>query len=177
MDHHDLQKVEALIKSYADFPKKGINFKDIHPILTNHEARDTVLKHLANRYKDKNINVIVGLESRGYYYGMLLSHELKLPFVPFRKAGKLPGPVHTIDYGLEYGKDAMQVQKSAIKKGDRVLILDDLLATGGTAAAACQLVTMCEAEIVEVSFLIELLELNGRSKAPKGVEYYALFKY
>jgi len=176
-ENNDLEKVKSLIKCHTDFPKKGILFRDLHPVMADHEAREIVVKHLVDRYKDKKINVIVGLESRGYYFGILLASALHIPFVPFRKAGKLPGEVIGFEYGLEYGKDKMEVQKSTIKKGDRIIIVDDLLATGGTANAACNLAQQCGGEIVEVSFMIELLELKGRSKAPKDVAYYSMFTY
>jgi len=170
-----LEKVKSFIKIYRDFPKKGIQFQDIHPLLADHEGREIVLQHLLNRYKDKGIQVVTGMESRGYYFGIPLAFALKVPFVPLRKPKKLPGELSGIDYGLEYGTDRLEIQTSMIK-ADKVLIVDDLLATGGTAAAACELIKICGGEVVECCFIIELMELNGRNKAPKDVPYYSVLQ-
>lgn len=123
------------------------------------------------------MDCIVGLESRGYYFGILLANSLNLPFVPLRKAGKLPGKCQSISYGLEYGNATIEVQENIIKKGWKVLVVDDLMATGGTASAACQLLNIIGAKVVEVHVCIELTELNGKSKIPSDIPLYSLFTY
>jgi len=180
-EDHALQKVvkkmKEVVTTYPNFPKQGITFKDVHPIMSDHETRELILQYLVSRYKDKGLNSVVGLESRGYYFGIPLAFALKIPFIPFRKAGKLPGEVESIEYGLEYkDKEKMEVQKGQIKRGDKVVILDDVLVTGGTAAAAVQMAHQCGAEVLEVSLLIEFTALEGRKKAPQGVNYFALWK-
>jgi len=172
-----IEKVKALITQYDGFPKPGVTFRDIHPVMLNPEARELIVNHLVKKYSSKGVTAIAGMESRGYYIGIPLAFAMKLPFVPLRKPKKLPGELHSVEYSLEYGTDKLEVQKSSLKKGDRVVIVDDLLATGGTASAACQLVTKCGADIVECSFLIELKDLKGISKAPKGVSYYSMLQY
>jgi len=171
------EKIKALITQYDNFPKPGVSFRDIHPLMLNHEARELVVNHLVEKYKSKGVTAIAGMESRGYYIGIPLACAMKLPFVPLRKPKKLPGELHSVEYSLEYGTDKLEVQKSSLKKGDLVVIVDDLLATGGTANAACQLVTKCGADILECTFLIELKDLKGISKAPKGVSYYSMLQY
>jgi len=146
--------------------------------MMNHHVRQIVLDALVERYKDKNLTAIVGLESRGYYFGIPLAIALMLPFIPVRKAGKLPGPVEGISYGLEYKEqEKIEIQKELIKKGDRVVILDDVLVTGGTAAAGCDLVKKCGADIVEVSLLIELVSFGGRNKIPKDIPVFSIVQY
>eukprot|EP01116_Phalansterium_solitarium_P020552 TRINITY_DN6107_c0_g1_i1.p1 TRINITY_DN6107_c0_g1~~TRINITY_DN6107_c0_g1_i1.p1 ORF type:complete len:177 (+),score=26.04 TRINITY_DN6107_c0_g1_i1:57-587(+) len=172
-----MDRVYAAIATYPNFPKEGITFKDIHPVISDPELRKIVVKELVSRYSDKGIDIVVGLETRGYYFGIPLAFELGVPFVPFRKAGKLPGDVASVEYGLEYGKDKIQCQRGALKPGSRVLIVDDLMATGGTAAAACDLARQCGASVFEVHVLVELTKLNGRSKAPPGVPYHSFFTF
>lgn len=121
------------------------------------------------------LDAIVGLESRGYYFGIPLADALGLPFVPLRKAGKLPGQCQSVSYGLEYGKATIEVQEGVIQKGWKVLVVDDLMATGGTAAGACELIEKLGAVAVEVHVLVELSELNGRTKLPQSVPLYSLF--
>lgn len=123
------------------------------------------------------IDVIVGIESRGYYFGLLVAHLLEIPFVPIRKAGKLPGVTVGLEYGLEYGKDKIEIQIDSIKEGDRVAVIDDLMATGGTMSAACELLQNIKAEIVECHCLIELVGLKGREKLPKDVNFYSLIQF
>lgn len=173
---YSLEHVRTLIPSYNDFPKKGVVFYDIHPIMQNAEARTFLVNQLAERYKDEKVDIIVGLESRGYYLGILLAQKMSLPFVPLRKAGKLPGEVISHKYNLEYGNDAIEVQKSAVPSGSRVVIVDDLLATGGTAVAAITLVNKCGGIIVEFHVHIELVALKGQEKLPNDVKFYSFFQ-
>jgi len=171
-----LDEAKALITAHADFPSKGIVFRDIHPIMSNAQARKTVLDALEARYKDKNVAVVVGLEARGYYFGIPLADRLKARFVPFRKPGKLPGPTQSVEYKKEYGTDTIYVQDNTIHAGENVLIIDDLLATGGTAAAAVELVKKFNAKTLEVHCLIELADLKGKDKiAP--VPFHSFYQF
>jgi adenine phosphoribosyltransferase len=158
------QWIEEYIATVPDFPKPGIQFKCYPDLLKNPEAFHRVIKTFADRYRDYNLNAIVGLDSRGFIFGTALAYEMNLPFVMVRKAGKLPRKVEKIDYELEYGKNSFEIEVDSIRPGDRVLIMDDLLATGGTAAAASTLVERLGGEVVEVACLIELIGLHGREK-------------
>lgn len=157
-------KIENYIRDIQDFPKKGILFKDITPLLNNVEARQECLSILINSLKGQKIDKVVGAESRGFFFGMLLAQELKAGFIPVRKPKKLPFDIISASYELEYGTDSLEMHTDAIQKGDRVLIHDDVLATGGTAKAVCELVEKLGGEIVQCNFLMELTFLNGREK-------------
>lgn len=126
---------------------------------------------------EQQINAIVGLESRGYYFGVLLAHELGLPFVPIRKAKKLPGVVIGLSYGLEYGSDTIEIQQGSIQEGWKVVVIDDLMATGGTMNAACQLLLKVNANIHECHCIVELVDLKGKEKLPEGVAFHSLLQY
>ena len=152
------------IREVPDFPKAGIKFKDITPLLNNPEARTECLNLLMNGLKDLKIDKVVGIESRGFLFGMLLAQELNVGFVPVRKANKLPYKTISASYALEYGTDTLEIHTDAIQKGEKVLIHDDVLATGGTAKAVGDLVELLGGEIVQFSFLIEMKSLNGRNK-------------
>jgi adenine phosphoribosyltransferase len=158
------QWIEEYISTVPDFPKVGIQFKWYAELLKNPEAFHKVIKAFAARYQTVNLDAIVGLDSRGFIFGTALAYEMNLPFVMVRKAGKLPRKVEKIDYVLEYGSTSFEIEVDSLKKGDRVLIMDDLLATGGTAEAASILVERLGAEVVEVACLIELEGLHGREK-------------
>jgi adenine phosphoribosyltransferase len=173
----DLDFVKSLIPEYPDFPKKGVVFRDIHPIMQNYEARQYLENLLYERYKDLNVDIVVGLESRGYYFGIPLANRLGKPFVPLRKKGKLPGDLISFSYDTEYSTDTIEVQKSSIPAGSRVIIIDDLLATGGTAWAAVTLMRSCGAEVVELHCQMELIELGGRYKLPQDVKFYTFFQF
>ena len=156
--------IKTLIRDVPNFPKPGINFKDITPLLKSPEALDHILGVWAKRYDDKKIDVIVAMESRGFIFGAALANSIKVGFVPVRKPGKLPWKTFSETYDLEYGQDTLQIHQDALKVGDRVVILDDVLATGGTAAAAIRLVEKVGGKVVEASFLMELEFLKGRQK-------------
>ncbi len=150
------------IRTIPDFPKPGIQFKDITTLLADKEALKLTTQTLTQPFLEKKIDVVVGLESRGFLFGTNIAELLEASFVPVRKPGKLPSEVITENYALEYGTDSVEMHVDAIKKGDRVLIHDDLIATGGTAAAATRLVERLGGEVVGYSFIIELGFLNGR---------------
>jgi len=176
-EDQELKKaVGNCFKEYLDFPSKGVLFRDIHPLMENAPVRKSYLDFLVNRYKGK-ADIVVGLECRGFYFGIPLAFELGLPFVPLRKAGKLPGEVVSVSYGKEYGKDEIQVQKAALPHGKRVVILDDLLATGGTAAAACELVKKCGVIVVEFHCTVELKAMGGRKRLPPDVPFYSFLEF
>jgi adenine phosphoribosyltransferase len=157
----DLKKY---IRSIRDFPIKGIMFRDITTLLKDPAAVKETLNQLLAFSKEQKINKVVGIESRGFIFGAMLANELKAGFVPVRKPGKLPAEKESQTYQLEYGLDKIEIHKDAINKGDKVLIHDDLLATGGTAEAAFKLIERLGGEVVQISFIIELAFLNGREK-------------
>jgi len=157
----DLKKY---IRSIKDFPIKGIMFRDITTLLKEPEAIKATLSQLLLNIQGKKIDKVVGIESRGFIFGALLAKELGVGFIPVRKPGKLPAETVTQTYQLEYGNDSIQIHKDAISKGDKVLLHDDLLATGGTAEASCSLIEKLGGEIVQISFIIELTFLKGREK-------------
>ena len=156
--------LKAMIRSVPDFPKKGIVFRDITTLLKDAAAfRESCVK-LYEHYKGKHIDIVAGIESRGFIFGAVVAFLLGKGFVPFRKPGKLPAASVSQTYALEYGTDKIEVHKDAIKKGDRVLIIDDLIATGGTVKAACQLVEKLGGKVAGCAFVVELPELGGRKK-------------
>lgn len=152
------------IRDIQDFPKEGVVFKDITPLLANPKAVKECMALLINTLKDKKIDKVVGVESRGFFFATLLAYELGAGFVPVRKPKKLPYETISATYELEYGSDKLEIHTDAIKPGDRILIHDDVLATGGTAKAVCELVEKLGGEIVQCNFLMELSFLNGRNK-------------
>lgn len=152
------------IRDIQDFPKKGIFFKDITPLLSSPEGTKECLALLINSLKGKKIDKVVGVESRGFFFATLLAHELNVGFVPVRKPKKLPYKTISASYQLEYGTDTLEIHIDSIQKGDKVLIHDDVLASGGTAKAVCDLVEQLGGEIVQCNFLMELTALNGRKK-------------
>ena len=164
------------IRIVQDFPKKGIIFKDITPLLINPLAREECLEILLIHLKEVHIDKVIGVESRGFFFGILLAEKLHAGFVPVRKPNKLPFDTISASYDLEYGSDALEIHTDAIQKGDKVLIHDDVLATGGTAKAVCELVEQLGGEIVQVNFLMELSFLNGREKI-KNYNLFAALTY
>lgn len=164
-------KIENYVRDIQDFPKEGILFKDITPLLNNAIVRKECLSILVESLKGQKIDKVVGAESRGFFFGILLAQELNVGFIPVRKPKKLPYKTISASYELEYGSDSLEMHTDAIKKGDRVLIHDDVLATGGTAKALADLVTELGGEIVQFNFLMELSFLNGRDK----IKEYPIF--
>ncbi|MEQ8244135.1 adenine phosphoribosyltransferase [Fulvivirga sp.] len=162
-----IKKLSAKIRDVKDFPKPGIVFKDITPILSDSELCKEITQLMVERYKSQNIDAVVGIESRGFLFGMLLAYELNIPFVPIRKAGKLPFRTVKHSYELEYGSATMEIHEDAIQKGWNVIIHDDLLATGGTAEAAAQLVNALGGNVKGFSFLIDLTFLKGKEMLTK----------
>lgn len=152
------------IRTVPHWPKQGIMFRDITTLLKDAQGFNHMINLLAERYIKKRIDIIAGIESRGFITGAALAHRLGLGFVPIRKPNKLPAEKISEEYDLEYGKDKIEIHKDAIKKGQKVLIVDDLLATGGTCMAACNLINRLGGEIVECCFIIDLPELGGKKK-------------
>ncbi len=173
-----LPQISRLVRNIPDFPKPGIQFKDITPILANPEASRAVLQILKDQVKAFEVDAIVGIESRGFLFGMSLAQALNIPFIPVRKEGKLPAQIYQYSYDLEYGSSILEIHKDALKGGERVLIHDDLLATGGTAMAAAELAKKAGGEIAGFSFLIELEFLSGREKLlPFSQNIHTLLSY
>lgn len=171
-----IEKIKSLIRDVPDFPKKGILFRDITTLIKDPAGLKLTIDTMYEIYKDEKIDYVAGIESRGFIFGMPLAYKLGCGFIPVRKPNKLPCEVISEEYDLEYGKDKIEIHKDALKKGDRVLIVDDLLATGGTAAAAVNLVSKL-ADVAGIAFAIELVELNGRNKLPKDIKITSLAKY
>ncbi|MDL1870658.1 adenine phosphoribosyltransferase [Deltaproteobacteria bacterium PRO3] len=169
----DLKKI---VRDIPDFPKPGIVFKDITPLLQNPEAFKYIVDSFVQRYREKPVDVIVGIESRGFLFGSVLAYVLGKSFAIMRKKGKLPYTTVSYTYKLEYGEDTIELHEDAIPKGSRVLIVDDLLATGGTAAAAAHLVEKMGGKVAELAFVIELAFLNGR-KALGDYPVFSLIDY
>lgn len=164
------------IRAIPDFPKPGILFRDITTLLKNSKAFKEAVDGLAKKYKNKKIDAVVAVEARGFIFGGALAHKLGAGFVPVRKKGKLPWKTNSATYELEYGTDTLEMHNDAIGAGDRVLIVDDLLATGGTVKAVTDLVGQLKGKIAGIAFLIELEGLKGREKL-KGYPVYSLIKY
>jgi adenine phosphoribosyltransferase len=164
LQNSDEEFIKSKIRTIPDFPKQGIMFRDITTLLKDNDGMKKTMEILQNRYKDKKIDIIAGIESRGFIFGSILADRLNAKFVPIRKRGKLPYQIIKQEYDLEYGKDIIEIHIDAVKRGERVLIIDDLIATGGTALAACQLVEKMGAIIEECAFVVELPELKGREK-------------
>ncbi|MEE6207204.1 MAG: adenine phosphoribosyltransferase [Alphaproteobacteria bacterium] len=172
-----LQDIQNSIRNIPNFPKPGIQFKDITTAVKQPAILKEILDTIAAQFKSQKIDYVVGIESRGFIFGTALAYLLGCGFVPVRKPGKLPADVISQEYALEYGTDKIEMHKDALHKGDRVLIVDDLLATGGTAAAAAQLISQTGAEIVAFTFVIELADLGGRQLLENHAEVYSLIKY
>jgi adenine phosphoribosyltransferase len=157
-----ITKLRELIRDIPDFPRPGVVFKDITPLLRDPAGLSLAVEYLTQPFRDLHIDVVAGAESRGFIFGTAVARNLSAGFVPIRKPGRLPHDIHSEDYALEYGTDRVEIHKDAIRNGDRVLLVDDLLATGGTMAACCRLVAALGGQIVGVAVLIELSYLTGR---------------
>src|SRR6058998_2188133 len=172
----ELADLRSKIRDIKNFPTEGILFKDITTLLKDPPAFRYVIDHLASRYQQAAVEVVVGIESRGFIFGGALAHQLHAGFVPVRKIGKLPGKTIEVEYELEYGRDALAIHEDAIRPGQRVLAVDDLLATGGTMAATLRLIEQLGGHVVGVAFLIELAFLHGRGKL-KNYPFHSLIVY
>lgn len=168
--------LESHIRNVPDFPKPGINFKDITPLLGNVKALSASVQQLAEPFRNSSVDVVAAAEARGFLFAAPLAIELGIGLVPIRKPGKLPFDKHSYSYELEYGTDTLEMHTDGIKEGQNVLVVDDLLATGGTVEACCKMIENCKANIVACAFLIELKFLDGASKL-KPHDVFSLIKY
>lgn len=169
----DLKKY---IRNIPDFPQKGIMFKDITTLLKEPAVFKYTVDAIVDRYKNKNISKVVSVEARGYIFGGAIAYNLNCGFIPVRKPGKLPAETISMEYTLEYGKNTIEIHKDAINNSERILVFDDLLATGGTVLATCQLIEKLGGEIIGCAFLINLTYLNGAEKL-KGYNVFSLIEY
>jgi adenine phosphoribosyltransferase len=172
------QQIKSKIRTVPNWPKEGIMFRDITTLLQDAPTFNHTIELLLERYKDKQIDVVAGIESRGFIIGSILAHRLNLGFVPIRKKGKLPHETESEEYELEYGKDTIEIHKDAVWKGAKVLIVDDLIATGGTAMAACKLIKKAGGEVVEFCVIIDLPDLGGKKKLERaGYDVFSLVEF
>jgi len=172
----DVAELRGKIRDIKDFPSEGILFKDITTLLKDGPAWRFAVDALASRYQGDRVDVVVGVESRGFIFGGAIAHQLRAGFVPVRKLGKLPAKTISVEYELEYGRDALAMHEDAIHRGQRVLAVDDLLATGGTMAATLRLIEQLGGKVVGVAFMIELSFLHGRDKL-KSYPVHSLIAY
>src|SRR5256885_8391948 len=172
----EIAELKGKIRDIKDFPTEGILFKDITTLLKDGPAFRYVIDAIASHYQKERVDLVVGIESRGFIFGGAIAHQLRAGFVPVRKLGKLPGKTIEVEYELEYGRDALAMHEDAIQPGQRVLAVDDLLATGGTMAAALRLVEQVGGQVVGVAFLIELAFLHGQDKL-KNYPLHSLIVY
>ncbi len=172
-----LDRVRSLIRDVPDFPKPGILFKDITPMLGDAAAFAVVLDVLAERYASQGVKKILGVEARGFIFGAALAVRMGVGFVPARKPAKLPWRTDRVTYALEYGSDSIEIHKGSFAPGERVLVVDDVIATGGTAVAAVELARLQGAEVVGAAFVIELSFLDGRAKLPPGLDVFSVLRF
>jgi len=173
----DQALLRRLIRDIPDFPQEGVVFKDITPLLGHAEAFGSVVTELASHYEGAGVTMVAGIEARGFIFAAPIAFALGAGFVPIRKPGKLPHDVEAEDYELEYGTDLLEVHKDAVHSGDRVLIIDDVIATGGTAAASIRLVRRLGADVAGLAALVELDFLGGRAQIPEDVELLSLLHF
>ncbi len=171
-----MQELKDKIRDIPDFPKPGIIFKDITPLLKDPAALRLAVKQLTQPFLGRDITAVAGMEARGFIFGSLVAWEMNLPFIPLRKPGKLPYDSSSVSYDLEYGTASLEIHNDALTKSDRVLLIDDLLATGGTAEASCALVEKLGASIEALAFIVELDFLQGRDKL-SAYEIHSLLHY
>lgn len=170
-----MKGLKSFIRDIPGFPKEGIIFKDITPLLRDKDKFKKAVDLIADKFKTKKIDFILSVESRGFIFGAAVAYKLGVGLVPIRKKGKLPYKTHSVTYDLEYGKDTLEIHRDAFRKGDSVLIVDDLLATGGTSKAVIELVEKMGGKVAGLAFLIELVALKGREKL-RGYPIVALIK-
>ncbi|WP_428355763.1 adenine phosphoribosyltransferase [Methyloprofundus sp.] len=171
-----MQQLKDKIRDIPDFPKPGIIFKDITPLVKDPVALRLAVKELTKPFVNRNITAVAGMEARGFIFGSLVAWELELPFIPLRKPGKLPYDAQSVSYDLEYGSASLEIHTDAVDKNDRVLLIDDLLATGGTAKASCELIEQLGATVEALGFIIELDFIKGREKL-ENYEIHSLLHY
>lgn len=171
-----MNHLKELIREVPDFPKPGVNFYDITTLVKDKNGFRETIEALGKYYKSTPVDIVVGIEARGYFFAPAMAHALGAGFVPVRKPKKLPHTVRSVEYALEYGTDQLEIHADAVLPGQRVLIIDDVLATGGTASAVAQLIQLLEGHVVGLGFVIELTFLNGRSKL-NGHDVYSLVQY
>jgi adenine phosphoribosyltransferase len=169
--------LKSLIRDVPDYPSAGILFRDLTPVMADPPAMQYITKTLSDHLRSLNVEALAAIDSRGFIFGAPVAAVLDIPFLPIRKAGKLPPPVVGVDYSLEYGSARLEMATTAVEKGQRVAVVDDLLATGGSAGAGVKLVTELDAEVVSIAFLVELEFLNGRSVLPNDVDVFSMVKY
>ena len=172
-----IEQLKSLIIDVPDFPKPGIVFKDFTPLLADSRGLALAVELMANPYRTQHVDVVVGAESRGFIFGIAVAQALSVGFVPIRKKGKLPRATVRAEYALEYGTDCLEMHADALRPGQRVLIVDDLLATGGTLTAACELVRGRKATVLGLTVLIELLALRGRDRIASVGDVHAVLTY
>ena len=172
-----IEDVKTRIRAVPDFPKEGIIFRDITTGIKDGKIMRYMIDYLCDQYKEFKIDYIAGIESRGFIFGMPMAYKLGCGFIPIRKPNKLPAETISESYGLEYGTDTIEIHKDAIETGANVLVVDDLLATGGTAAAACNLVRKVGGNLIGAAFLIELNDLNGREKLQDCGKIVSMLQY
>ena len=171
-----MQRLESKIRAIPGFPRSGVVFRDITPLVGDPAMLRLAVEQLIHPFIDERINAVAGMEARGFIFGALAARELNVGFVPLRKPGKLPYDVQSVSYDMEYGTAQLEAHIDAVAPGDRILLVDDLLATGGTASASCELVEQLGGEIVACAFVIELDDLGGRTKLP-GRWVHSLLHY
>jgi adenine phosphoribosyltransferase len=171
-----MDELKKLIREVPDYPKPGILFYDLTTLLQNKKGFHTLIEKLCDRFLGKHIDIVAGIEARGFIFAPALAYRLGAGFVPVRKPNKLPWKTEEVTYQLEYGTDKLEIHQDAVKRGDHVLVCDDLLATGGTAAAAIQLIRALGAEVAGAAFAVELTFLKGREKL-NGTEVFSLIQY
>jgi adenine phosphoribosyltransferase len=176
MPKENIIKLKETIRSIVDWPIKGVVFRDLTTLMQNPDAFRESCDILYERYKDQNIDKIVGIDARGFVFGAVLAYKLGIGFIPVRKKGKLPFKTIQETYSLEYGEDTLEIHEDAVQKGDKIVIVDDLIATGGTIGATVKLVQKLGADIIECAFIVELPELNGRSQI-QGCEVYSITEF
>ena len=169
--------LKSLIRDVPDYPADGVLFRDLSPLMADPGAMSHVTEVLSDHLRSRNTEVIAAIDSRGFIFGALVAARLDIPFVPIRKAGKLPPPVVGVDYDLEYGSARLEASVSAVEAGQNVAVVDDLLATGGSAGAAVKLMTSLGANITSIAFLVELEFLGGRDTLPSGMDVFSMVRY
>ena len=169
--------LKSFIRDVPDYPSAGILFRDLTPVMANPQAMRHVTETLCVHLSEKGIQVIAAIDARGFIFGAPVAAELGVPFVPLRKSGKLPPPVVGVDYALEYGTARLEVAESAFSRHEKVAIIDDLLATGGTAGAGAELILALGGDVITFAFLVELAFLNGRQRLPDGIDVFSMVQY